>query len=282
MDITSKSAFGLSAQQVGELERMFLAQDQVDCPVINHFGAGVWIREVTIPTGVFAIGHEQRFPQMNIVLRGSVAMYKNGQVEVVKAPAIFTGSPGRKIGFVIEEVTWLNVYPTGSTDVSALEEEFFIKSDDFQSVLDAEFLVEWVERKVDRDDFFSALESVGLDPALVRAQTEDDSDLIPTPAPWNSFTRIDRSPIEGKGLFSTIGVHAGDVIAPAALGGFRTNASRHVNHSKTPSARIEEMPNGDVYLIAIRNIPGMRGGKPGGEVTIDYRTVFARRGLNGE
>lgn len=104
-----------------------------DIPVNHHFGPGVYIREITMPAGTMAVGHEQRFDHLNILLTGAVAMYEETGVKVLRAPMIFVGKPGRKLGMVIEQCTWLNVFATDETDVSKLEEMIAKKSDTFKA-----------------------------------------------------------------------------------------------------------------------------------------------------
>lgn len=117
-----------------EAYMLSVPQDQkVEVPVNHHFGPGVYIREVTIPAGSMAIGHEQRFDHLNILLTGAVAMYDEAGVKVLKAPLIFVGKPGRKLGMAIEDCVWLNVFATDETDVDKLEEMIAKKSDTFKA-----------------------------------------------------------------------------------------------------------------------------------------------------
>ena len=106
---------------------------KAEVPVNHYFGPGVYIREITLPAGAMAVGHEQRFDHLNILLTGAVAMYDVSGVKVFRAPMIFTGKPGRKLGMAIEDCTWLNVFATDETDVQKLEEMIAKKSDTFKA-----------------------------------------------------------------------------------------------------------------------------------------------------
>lgn len=114
------------------IEGGLLSLPQVECPVVHHFGPGIYIREVTIPAGTLAIGHAQKFHHLNILLKGSVAMIIDGAVKVVKAPLIFTGSPGRKLGYALEDTVWQNIYATEETDIEKLEDWIVDKSQTWQ------------------------------------------------------------------------------------------------------------------------------------------------------
>ena len=57
---------------VERLEAAFLQEQQVDCPVHHHFGPGVYVREVVLPTGSYIIGHRHNSPHLNIMLEGHI------------------------------------------------------------------------------------------------------------------------------------------------------------------------------------------------------------------
>lgn len=109
------------------------ASEKASIPVHHHFGPGIYIRQITIPKGTIALGHEQRFSHTNILISGAVAMYSDDGVTVLQAPLIFTGKPGRKIGAAIEDCVWMNIFATDETDIEKLEEMIVAKSDTFKA-----------------------------------------------------------------------------------------------------------------------------------------------------
>lgn len=108
-------------------ERM-LKMPQAECPVAHYFGPGIYVREVQAKAGTLAIGHHQRFEQLNILLKGTVAMFTEEGVQVISAPFIFTGKPGKKAGYIIEDMVWQTVYATQETDIQKLEEMLIDKN----------------------------------------------------------------------------------------------------------------------------------------------------------
>lgn len=116
---------------IEELEIAMLSLPQVECPVVHHFFPGLYIRELTIPAGVLAIGHAQKYEHLNIILQGRVSMFEEGKVKFIKGPLMFMGQPGRKFGYVTETIVWQNIFPnpTNETDIEKLEAIFFEKSD---------------------------------------------------------------------------------------------------------------------------------------------------------
>ena len=85
-------------QKLDQVEAAMLQMPQAECPVVHHFGPGVYMREVTLKAGTLAIGHAQKKEHLNIVLTGAVSIVDNGQIKTVKAPLIYVGKPGRKVG----------------------------------------------------------------------------------------------------------------------------------------------------------------------------------------
>jgi len=187
-------------------EQAMLQLPQVECSVVHHFGPGVCIREVFMPAGTLAIGHKQKFEHPNIMLPGKVLVANDdGTTQVLTAPMIFTGKPGRKIGYVMEDMVWQNVYATDLKDASAVEDFFIEKSEQWHDDQALRFALESVSRAADRNDYMLLLEECGIAHSQARQQSENEDDQM-----WveNSITRVDISPIEGKGLFASLDLSA--------------------------------------------------------------------------
>lgn len=256
-------------------EARMLSLPQAPCPVVHRFGPGIYIREVTLPAGAMAIGHRQRHEHTNMMLKGRVRLQQDdGSWRELVAPLFFIGKPGRKIGYVIEETVWQNIYATSETDIETLEAMLLEKSDGWIAADAQRFAQAAQACALDRSDYRLMLEQTGFTEAVARAQSENASDQIPMPPGYS--VRVMSSPIEGRGLFLTSPVGAGDVIAPARIAGRRTPAGRFTNHSATPNAFMRQRGS-DIDLVALRDIEGCCGGDQGEEVTIDYRQALKLR-----
>mgnify|MGYP003658372544 CR=1 FL=1 len=122
-DIQEASSVSLDA-----IEEIMLSEEQVDCPVQHHFGGGIYIRDGFIPAGTYIIGHSHKKETMNVLLRGKMAVFVNGEVKVIEGPFIFVSEPGRKFGYAIEDCNFQNIHPTEETDLEKIEETFIDKS----------------------------------------------------------------------------------------------------------------------------------------------------------
>lgn len=279
MDLVAQTG-ELALKQLSMLdkpEQTLLQFPQVKCSVVHHFGPGVCIREVFMPAGTLAIGHKQKFDHLNIMLRGAVMIVKDdGGTQVLTAPMIFTGKAGRKIGYILEDMVWQNVYATELTDPDAVEAFFVEKSEDWLQDQQAKLAVEKLNRVEDREDYFKLLDECGIPHELAKQQSENEYDQK-----WvdSQITRVAESPIEGKGLFLTSPLKSGDIICAARIDGYRTQGGRFTNHSKTPNAEMVKLPNGDIDLVALVDIEGCKGGDMGTEITIDYRQALALSGI---
>jgi hypothetical protein len=270
LDQSSIDPASLTPARIEEVESSLLQLPQLEAPVLHHFVAGLYIREVRMPAGSFAIGHHHKHEHINVMLKGRVtALKEDGTLVEFKAPCEFIGKPGRKIGVIHEDTVWLNIFPTTETDVAKLEEQLFEKSDAWFANQMTLTGMEHLKRQPDRDDFAAMLEECGYTAALARAEAECESDRADMPGGTVRVV-VAPSPIEGKGLFATAEIKPGEVIAPANIRGMRTIAGRFTNHSATPNAHMVLTSEG-IDLVALSLIKGCVGGGVGDEITIDYR-----------
>lgn len=275
--LTAQAAQELVPLDVEQVESFMLTQPQVECPVVHHFGPGTYTREVTMYAGTTAVGHHQRFPQLNVMLTGKVAMIQDDKtVTVLEAPLIFVGEPGRKIGHVMETCTWLNVYPNPDNErnVDVLEDRWLDKSTTFRAFQEVRPDI----HADDRADFLWLIDKAGFDEATVRAQSENEVDQIPMPDGYGSYLTVRTSPIEGQGIFVTLPFQAKQTIGPARIDDKRTPLGRYVNHSKTPNCEYFKY-DGDIWLRSLRSLHGCLGGNPGEELTVDYAQALSLSGI---
>lgn len=278
-DLAASAMRGLMSKGVENAEKFMLSHEQADCPVVHHFGPGVYIRELRMKAGIFAIGHRQKFEHMNVLLKGRVLMLQNdGSTVEAVAPLMFIGKPGRKMGYVLEDVVWQNIYATDVRDVSTLESMLLDKSLGWQEAEDIKYAARTAEHGADRADFASVLQESGFSAEVVQQQSDNPVDQVPMPmGSWKIKTG--QSAIQGTGIFLTADAAPGEVLGHARLAGMRTPLGRYTNHSCNPNARMELLPNGDVQLVASRGISGCKGGDDGEEVTIDYRQALRLSGI---
>lgn len=267
-----------AGRTVDEVESIMLQQEQAQAPVIHRFGPGIYIREVSIPAGTLAIGHAQRLEHLNVMLKGRVTIFhEDGSTSELVAPMVFVGKPGRKVGYIHEDMVWQNIYATSETDVARLEEMFLEKSDVWNAD-QALRIADSIKIEEDRRDYHAMLAEFGIPDEVAVAQSANTKDQ--TPFPHGGYkVMVAKSPIHGNGLFATADIEPEELIAPARIGGMRTPAGSKTNHSARPNAKFVMRDNGDIDLVATQSIAGCRGGQAGQEITVDYRQALALSGL---
>lgn len=245
--------------KIEAFEAVGLEMPQVDVPVIHRFCNGVYIREATLPAGMFAIGHAHRHDCLNVVLTGRVSVLIGGELKCLSAGDVFVGKAlDRKAGFVHEESRWQTIHATPETDLEKLEDLLLVKSPAFVAH----------ERRIENDrlDYQLAIAELGFTHEEVLAVSRGVDDLVNFGCEL-VFTAPSQR--EGTGLFAAQEFKGGDKIAVASTGGMRTDAGRFTNHSAVPNAIMEAGENGTIYLVAKTFIPRLT------EVLVDYRQAKA-------
>jgi hypothetical protein len=133
--VENPSALAITRDDVDQFERNLFqfaraTNSEVVPAVINHFGPGVYMREMLLDAGVMVVGHAHKTEHFNILLSGTMRVVVDDKVEEMTGPMIVLSSPGKKkIGYAITDCRWLTIHPTHETDLSKLEEDLIEKSD---------------------------------------------------------------------------------------------------------------------------------------------------------
>ena len=160
-------------------------------------------------------------------------------------------------------MVWWNIYSTSETDIETLENTYLDKS----AVDETKYLKQLEHAK--NNDYEVMLKELNVTEEQVRFESERTEDLIPFPYGSLSVSVSD-SPIQGRGLFATSDFKAGDLIVMGRIRDKRTPAGRYTNHSPDPNGKFV-LIDGDIALIALKDISGCRGGHLGDEITVNYR-----------
>lgn len=253
-----------------KLEAVGLMLPNEPAPVFHHFGPGIYMREVRLSPGV-VVGRCHKEPHQNLMLAGKLSLLTPDGWQLVCAPYSSIGTVGRKVAYVHEPSVWLNIIATDLTDIEAIEAMMFD---------DSPYMGEWqtavmefarLRTQKDRDDFDAYVEASPWSREEILTMSANTEDLVEMPAPWSSTLVVAASPIEGRGLFTTAPVRAGDVVCPSRINGKRTPGGRFINHAAAPNAEMQRAGGGAVVVVALRDISGAVGGDQGEEITVDYR-----------
>lgn len=254
-------------EQIQFLERNQEHIAQVECNVKHTFAPGVCIREVHMPAGSHIIGHRHTTEHTNIMICGHMLLQADdGTWQDMYAPFMYIAKPGRKVAKIIEDVVWLNIFPTDSQDIEWIENTFLDKSEAWE---DGEKSITKLIEHNNCRDYEKFLNESGLTEEYVRAISENEADQINMPSGTYSF-KTGKSNIEGTGIICTNSIKKGEFIGMARIDGKRTPLGRYTNHSYRPNAQMLLGNNGNVKMVAITDIRGCIGGLDGEEIMINY------------
>lgn len=181
----------------------------------------------------------------------------DGTLKELRAPMIFNGGPGQKMGIILEQTTWLNAYPNPDDcrDIDILEERFLDKNGPWTEHDHS------IDRTAEREDFEKIRDEIDLSVL--------DDDIADLPEGFGSVITVRCSDIHGKGVFASWPFEEGAILGPMEVNGKQTILRAYINHSPNPNCRLDDQG----YLYALRRINGCRGGDRGEELTINYREL---------
>jgi hypothetical protein len=135
-DIVPASVVDLfrSERDIYALDQELAKLPQIDCKVQNDFSHGIYIRTLEIPKDSLIIGKRHRFETCNILLKGKISIYLDGEDRIVhmEAPCIFNSRPGvKKMGYTHEDTLFANIHPTQEQDIDEIEKLFIISEEEY-------------------------------------------------------------------------------------------------------------------------------------------------------
>lgn len=116
--------------QIQALEKSIRTDlEPVELPVKHHFSKGVYARELSIPAGTVLVGKVHLFDNLNVVLRGRIAIYTEAGLREFEAGDVIVSPAGvKRAGYAIEDTVWMTVHGTDETDVDLIEQQFVANS----------------------------------------------------------------------------------------------------------------------------------------------------------
>jgi hypothetical protein len=101
-----------------------LKQPQIETPTFHDFAPGIYIRTMCAQEGSIVIGKMHKTEHFNVCLAGSALVMINGELKLVKAPAMFVSkAKTKKIFKILEDLVYFTIHPSNETDTDKLEEE---------------------------------------------------------------------------------------------------------------------------------------------------------------
>lgn len=249
------------------LESKMKEYPQLDIPIDHHFHAGMYARELTIKAGTLLTGRIHKFDHFDIMLSGDITVSTDdGQVKRLTGLNIMQGKAGKKrAGYAHTDTHWITFHSTDERHEDEMLD--YLTCETFDELEDFNIAV-------NRADYSLMVESMGVSEDEIQKQVANEADMMAMPDEYD-LAFVGESMIQGKGYIADQLISGGDLIAPARIGDFRTEAGRYTNHALNPNAAMVICGSG-VDLMALKDI------EPGEEITVNYRDVIGHRNEKGD
>ena len=98
-------------------------------PLKHSFAKGLYVRQITVPSGVLLTGKIHKHSHAFFLLKGEISVLQDGGVKRIKAPATFITPAGTKrVVYHHSDTIVTTVHATDETDISKIEEEIIAKT----------------------------------------------------------------------------------------------------------------------------------------------------------
>lgn len=102
----------------------------------HYFADGIYVRSLVIPKGVNIVGKMHRKACINIMLRGDITIYADGDSERFIGNYIGVAPAGtQKAAFTNEETVWLCIHAVDNEDLEEIEKDAIIPNDNTSKLL---------------------------------------------------------------------------------------------------------------------------------------------------
>ena len=120
----------ISFEKVLAAEREMKLQPQVELRVEHHFSFGVYARTLYVPKGIALTGHIHKYENLNVLVKGRMAVPIDGRMQEVEAPFTIVSPPGTKrIAWALEDCIWMTIHGTHEKDIQVIENYFIAHSE---------------------------------------------------------------------------------------------------------------------------------------------------------
>ena len=98
--------------------------------VTNVIADGVLARTVLMPKGEIIVGEIHKYESINILVKGELKVWVNGEVKHLKAPYMIKSDANtRKVAYILEDTVWTSIHRVNSENLKDIEEEIIVKVD---------------------------------------------------------------------------------------------------------------------------------------------------------
>ena len=105
-------------------------KERNDYITTNVIADGVLARTVLMPKGEIVVGEIHKYESINILVKGELKVWVNGEVKHLKAPYMIKSNANtRKVAYILEDTVWTSIHRVNSENLEDIEEEILVKVD---------------------------------------------------------------------------------------------------------------------------------------------------------
>lgn len=105
-------------------------KERNDYIATNVIADGVLARTVLMPKGEIVVGEIHKYESINILVKGELKVWVNGEVKHIKAPYMIKSNANtRKVAYILEDTVWTSIHRVNSENLEDIEEEILVKVD---------------------------------------------------------------------------------------------------------------------------------------------------------
>lgn len=91
--------------------------------IVHHFSDGLYSKETYISAGQMLMQHKHNYSHFGILAKGKVVVVKDGDIQIVEAPACIDIKAGEHHGVkAITDTVWYCVHATDEKDPSKVDD----------------------------------------------------------------------------------------------------------------------------------------------------------------
>jgi len=122
------------AHIAGIQDLLSTCDDVIEGETVHYFAPGVYVRVLKIPAGNFAVGKAHRTQHVTMLIKGEATITDaTGVQHNVHAPFICVSDPGKKFVYCHTDCEFVNVHPTETQDLEAIEAAVIIPEAEYRA-----------------------------------------------------------------------------------------------------------------------------------------------------
>jgi short subunit fatty acids transporter len=138
-EMISKMSIKDFRERIEQIEKLLIESnsDEVyvgnseQLPLTHSFSDGIYVREIFIKKGMFAIGKIHKFNHTFFLMKGKLLLCSEEGIKQIEAPYYGNSSAGTKrVVIALEDTIFVNVHPNPNNikEIEKLEENFVLSS----------------------------------------------------------------------------------------------------------------------------------------------------------